>query len=576
MTFRLALALLACALGTAAQAQLEPIDAPVSFTATPAIVVPGSAVLLRGSTPFVTGQPGEVSLQISPPAADGGDADGTPVTVTAPLDKDGNYSLSYPDTRVMGEYRVLVTAPDGKGSAKGKFAVLLMSGEMGAVQVTGTWWAGSKAVFEATETAVVGAETLINSLPPSPSRDEATKRLEPTKKELARLRQQTAAGTVALGAFVDIAVQYGAGAALKAPLGELIEKASAMREPARAAQVEINQKLAESQKELDQCVKLDTAVELLNLASTLLNFTDEFRKILPNLLSDKFIPAAIDDATEGNKDKAIEGKKLLLNSAQKTLSAFGIGSKSAINNPGSAFIGLVVDAVTFGVKYHYDRQCTRFEGPFSGTLKTEYRHEGRPYWTYTVKIKGKLILSAPKGATVALMKGRFEGLVTEYAVDQRAVEVLAPQLKPYLVYQKLTLPILLGNLAAADSMGTFYNQLIPNSFYLPVVAKREADKLTLNILEGGMVGVPARYNQAQIFIVLMSGLIPELVHQLVPMESPEFLMTRVMKKDAVFEIKTSGDQQTFKRSFDREVEPGADTKVTFHADVKACAPKCSK
>lgn len=570
MTFRLAFALLACMLGTAAQAQLEAIDAPVSFTATPAIAVPGTAVLLKGSTPFVTGQPGEVSLQISPPAADGGDADGTPVTLIAALDKDGNYSLSYTDTQVMGEYRVLVTAPDGKGSTTGKFAVLLLSGDKAAEQVTGTVWAGYKAVFQASETALLGAEQIINSLPASPEKAETLKRLAPAKKELERLQQQTAAGTLLLGTFVQTAVDYGGGTAAKDPLGRLIEDASGMRDKARAAQVEINQKLAESKAMSDQCAKLDTAMELLNLASTMLNFTDGIRAAIPNLLADKGIPAAFDET------KASEGKKLLLGIGFKTAATFGMQSVSGLNNPGSFFIGMVVDAVNFGVKYHYDRQCTRFEGPFSGTLITQMKNEGVPYWKYTMQVKGKLTLSAPKGVAVALMKGRFEGLVTQYAVEQDVVNAFAPKLKSQLVYQQLVVPKLLGNLAAADELGTFYNQLVPNSFYLPVEAKREGSKLTLNIIEGGMVGMSSTYNYAQIFLVFMGGMIPELVHQMVPMQSPEFLMTRALKKDAVFEIKTVGDQQVFELPFNRVVEPDGDVKVTFHADVKACAPKCSK
>ncbi|MES2885664.1 MAG: hypothetical protein V4709_12720 [Pseudomonadota bacterium] len=585
LSFRMAIALLACLFGTAAEAQLEPIDAPVSFSAAPAIAVPGTPVLLKGRTPFVTDPPGEVSLQISPPASDGGDADGTPVTVTAPLDKDGNYSLSYTDTEVMGEYRIVVTAPDGKGSSTGKFAVLLMSGEKMAEQVTGTVYQGYKETFVAAELALDGAAEILRSLPPSPEKDEALGKLEPLKGELENIRKDAAAGALALGEFAKAVADPGTTGAPKKPvedgfkevLAPVLEAAVEMKTQSRAQQVQINQRLADSRAASDQCAKLDTAVELLTLASNAINFTEIPKAVISKLLG--YTPPV----KPGGAGSEIAGGALYY--AKKASTGLGIEAAkevvgmqagSVIKSPATIMAGIVVDTTKFVAKHLYQKSCTRFEGPFSGKLTTALKHEGQQYWKYSLKVKGKLILSAPKGATVTLMKGRFEGLVTEYAVDQDVVNVFAPKLRTQLVYERLIVPPLLGNLASAESLGSFYNQLIPNSFYLPVVAQRESDKITLNITEGGMVGLPASYNRAQIFLVFMSMMIPELVHQTVPMQSPEFLMTRAMKKNAVFEIKTVGDQQTFSRTFDREVEPDGEVKVTFHADVKACAPKCTK
>lgn len=581
---RLAIALLACTVGTTAHAQLEPIDAPVSFSAAPAIALPGTPVLLKGRTPFVTGQPGEVSLQISPPASDGGDADGTPVTVTAPLDKDGNYSLSYTDTQVMGEYRVQVTAPDGKGSSTGKFAVLLMSGEKVAEQVTGTVYQGYKETFVAAELALDGAVEILKSLPPSPEKDEALGKLEPLKKELEKIKKDAAGGALALGEFVKAKTAPGPTGAPNTPVDEgfkqvlapVLEAAGEMKTQSRAQQVQINQRLADSRAASDQCAKLDTAVELLTLASNVINYTEIPKAVISKLLGYKpSVKTGLGNEAAGSA--AFYAKKVGSGlGIELGKDIIGMQSGVALKNPAAIMAGVVVDTTKFVAKYLYRKSCTRFEGPFGGKLTTVLKHEGQQYWKYSVKVQGRVILSAPKGATVTLMKGRFEGLVTEYAVEQDVVNVFAPKLKSQVVYERLIVPPLLGNLGSAESLGSFYNQLIPNSFYLPVVAQREADKITLNITEGGMVGLPASYNKAQIFLVFMGGMIPELVHQLVPMQSPEFLMTRAMKKNAVFEIKTAGEQQSFARIFDREVEPDGEVKVTFHADVKACAPKCAK
>ncbi len=587
----LALLLLACA--PLAHAQPESIDAPVSFTATPTLVVPGGAVVLSGSTPLVTGKPGAVTLTITPPAQDGGDGDGTPVTQEAVVDQSGNYTLSYSKTEAMGEYRVTVTAPDGKGGTTGKFAVMLLSDEKIAEQLTGTIYQAQQPIYQGATAAINAVKEIVRQLPDSPEKTVTMKHIGLTEEEVEKLRAAMAIGSVAAGDWAKIMSQLGAGDALKARLPPVIEVLSEQSKETRAQEVRINQRIDESRKATDQCVKLDTAIELLNLASMLINIHDKPMQILINLLSDKGIPTAIDaakaPAVNGQPDKFEELKKYGLTQASKAAAAFGqkggeVSSPIKFSiKPGSVTfaVGALGDAVNFGLKYHYQKQCARFEGPFSGSISSSFRHNGKEYWKYTMEVAGKLILSAPKGSKAAAMKGRFEGMVTSYEVEQNAVDAFASALKPYLVKEFLIVPPLLADVALGggqvEEFGSYFNQLIPHSFYVPVEAQRREDKIILNVKEGGQIGLSPAFNQARLYMVFMSMGIPDIRQQTMPMQGAEFLLSRGMRKDASFEIKSSGGTETIEKPFHREVTPeGSDVTVVFDVKVKACNPKCSK
>ena len=587
----LALLLLACA--PLAFAQPESIDAPVSFTAAPALIVPGATVMLSGTTPLVTDPPGTVTFTIIPPAKNGGDGDGTPLTREAAVGKDGSYNLSFSDTQAMGEYRVTVTAPDGKGSINGKFAVMLLSDEKIAEQLTGTIYKAQQPIYQGAVAAITAVMAVVQDLPPSAEKEKLKKNIGDATAELKKMKEATAIGSLAAGEWAKTMSDLGAGAALKAKLPPVIEVLQEQAREARAQEVRINQRIDESRKATDHCVKLDTAIELLNLASMLINIHDKPMQILINLLSDKGVPTAIDaakaPAVNGQPDKFEELKKYGLTQGFKAAAAFGqkggeVSSPIKFSvKPGSITfaVGALGDAVNFGLKYHYQKQCSRFEGPFSGSISSSFRHNGKEYWKYTLEVAGKLILSAPKGSKAAAMKGRFEGMVTSYEVEQHAVDAFASALKPYLVKEFLIVPPLLADVAfgggQVEEAGSYFNQLIPHSFYVPVTAERREDKIVLNVKEGGQIGLTPAFNQARLYMVFMSGMIPDIQQQTVPMQGAEFLLSRGMKKDATFEIKTSGGTETIEKPFHREVTPeGSDVTVVFDVKVKACNPKCSK
>jgi hypothetical protein len=303
------------------------VDAPVTVVATPTLVVPGGAVELSGTTPLVTGQPGAVTLTITPPAQDGGDGDGTPLTREAAVDANGHYSLRFSDTEAMGEYRVRVTAPDGKGQSSGTFAVLLLSDAHIAEQLTGTIYQAQQPIYRGAGAAIATVMEIVRTLPPSPEKDKLAKNLGDANAELETLKQAVATGSVAAGQWAKTLSELGASRALRDRLPTAINALNQQRSDTRAQEARIQQRIEESRKATDHCVKLDTAIELLNLASMLINIHDKPLQILINLLSDKGIPAAIDATkaplVKGQPDKFEEMKKFGVTQGFKAAAAFG-------------------------------------------------------------------------------------------------------------------------------------------------------------------------------------------------------------------------------------------------------------
>lgn len=585
MNLRALIPLLLCIAAPLASAQLEPIDAPITLSAAPAIAVPGATVVLSGATPFVTGKPGEVQLTITPPAADGGDGDGTPITVTAAVDKEGQYTLSFKDTAVMGEYRVLATAPDGKGSSNGKFGVLLMTGEQVAEQVTGTVYKGYQQVLSSSEQALDGVEEILVGLPDSSEKAQGIAKLAQLKTQLADRKKATAQASIQLGKFAEVVTTAGGAAALKAPLAQVLDSVGAMEAKAREHEAQVQRRIADSKGDVDICVRLDAAMELLNLTSMLINLYDAPVKIIINLFTDKAIPAGIDGAQSKTPGENLDNKKFVLAESQKGLAAFGLSGKDGLSFPSKAmgpgsvsfFTGIAIDITNFVLKKIYESRCTRFEGPFTGSIKSRFLHESKPFWKYEMQVRGKLVLSAPKGATETQMRGRFEGQVVSYEVEQHLVKALAPQLEQFLVFSKVQLPFLGANALLFDESGSYFNQAIPSTFYVPTTAVRRGDKIIVNTPDGGQVGLLPKANRGMFYAVIMSGLIPELVMQPLPFESAEFLISRGMRKDAEFVISGSKGEQVIQRQFTRhESLDNGNITVDFAVDVKACDPKCTK
>lgn len=549
---------LAALLSTSANAQIEQIDAPVSVTSNPKVALPGAPIKLSGQTPPT--QAGAkvnvlINIEVMPKPANGKEA--KPIQLDVAVDAKGNWALNVKNTIHIGRYTVIVTAPDGKGQATTQFNVVSED----AFEEFQKEYAAS---MDATETIfVTTVEKLLTDIPDSSEKQQVVQRFQIIQNKLKERRKKRPVLIPDLPPII-VALPPEKRAELATPIFESFEKITV--ESNRVGDL-----IRASRFGASACEKLDTVVEALNLASTLMNFEANAINLVVNHMTDKVSPAFIESQKYGNTGaKFVEGEAVKVGVANLRGYKFLTGSVP----------GLMVDLANYVTKDVYTSMCTRYEGPFTGKLSIEFFKDASsrdPYWEYTVEIGGKLILSEPKafsGKPGSTMRGRFDGAAIGYKVWEDALK-LNPKLKTQLAFHKLiapppTIPL------PPDEMGAIFNTAAhPLGFQVGVTAVRKGDQIIVNFDEAAIRDMNPKLNRALLIHVFIAGMIPAPNYQTLPMQDAHYILSRGMRKNAVLKLSTKGKEQHLTGNFVRKEDTG-DILLNWKVDVDICNPACSE
>ena len=543
-----------------AQAQVEQISAPITAAANPALGLPGTKVTLSGETPPV--QPGaKVSLviTITPATSAAGSEDPEPIKREAELDAKGAWSLTLNETATIGRYAVAVTAPDGKGQAATQFDIVDdQAYEDGAQEQI--------AAMQKSVDATLGAlsehmNELIAGLPEGSEREETRRRFDIIDSKLKAVRH-TLPNPLPKPLPPDT------------PRKWRIIIVSPIIENARALTVESDRvriAIEASRAGAEICQRLDTAVEALNFTSSFSNFLAKNTEVLINHFTDKVVPALIElhpkSTSEGAKFVQAETGKVYVAAAQR-------GQNLVKSVP-----GLGLDLINYIVKDYYTKVCTRFEGPFTGTLKIDFFTDSSkrdPYWSYTTKVGGRMSLSQPKsfdGKSGSTMIGRVDGSGMGYQVMEDTLK-LNPALRGSLIYHRSISPPEEISLPPIE-MGALFNAIThPLGFQSVLRGERKEDQVIVNFDEAPLRDMSPNFNRTLVINVFSGGLIPVLDYHMLPMQGGHYILTRGMRKDAVLHLTTVGKEQHLKNTFTRTEDTG-DISLRWDVEVDLCSPACS-
>ena len=541
-----------------ASAQMETIDAPISVVVNPKVALPGAPITLSGQTPPVqVGAKVNVLINIEqmPKSANGKEA--KPIQLDVAVNAKGGWALIVKNTVHIGRYTVKVTAPDGKGEATTQFDVV---GEDAFDEFRQEY----EASLDKTETTfVITIEKLLADIPDSAEKQEVVKRFQIIQNKLKQRRAQRPK-LMPDPKSVIAALPPAKKAELSTPIFEAFEKITVESN-------KVGDSIRASRFGASACEKLDTVVEALNLASTLMNFERNAVNLVINHLTDKVSPALIEHHnTHGNT-----GAKFAQGEAVKV---FVANFRSYEMLTGSV-PGLMVDLANYVTKDLYTSMCTRYEGPFTGKLSIEFFKDASsrdPYWEYTVEIGGKLILSEPKafsGKPGSTMRGRFDGAAIGYKVWEDALK-LNPKLKTQLAFHKLiapppTIPL------PPDEFGAVFNTAAhPLGFQVGVTAVRKGDQIIVNFDEAAIRDMSPKFNRALLIHVFIAGMIPAPNYQTLPMQDAHYILSRGMRKNAVLKLSTKGKEQHLTGNFVRKEDTG-DILLNWKVDVDICNPACT-
>ena len=533
----------------------EPIDAPVTVLVKPAVALVKSKVTISG-TSLVVGKNNQVSIKISP-------ASGAPQELKATVDAMGAFSAEFtPATE--GKYKIVVTAPDGKGTVTGELTVASPTGSAAMASIT------ANALIKTMQSGHAAGDAQIANLPPSPVKDEFQKKSAELKKKIAEIPAAQKQYESALGKVYELGNKH---PELLPALKPLFVELDAANAEIKKQNEYFEKRLAEGAKKNANCDNLEAATEAFSALSTSMNLIGKPWQILRNFLIDKG-PGKIIDAIPS---KAGDGAKFAIEETFKVstsiLAAGAAGGPIAMMG---VAIGLVGDVSQFFIKQRFKEFCEKFEGPVYTQFRSEFRHKTKPYYTYKFDMRGKIQLryakdKAIKDGTPIEMTGQIEGVIEKIETAENAI-LMEPQLASRVMLRKITAP---PGVPYAEDVGTIARLALPQSFYIPIKGELFKGKLTLKI-EEATKDISDLIKAQILYVFLEPSLpIPSIQTVVTPMQNAHFIFTRGMREKPEFEVKTAKDSITFEKVFTRTVEdPTADFKIEWKIDVKGCNPGC--
>ena len=554
---------LVCCIAQASGAQADDPGARLSISVlvTPQVAYPGSSVKVTGKTLALGKSPTVHIAFVLDTRAEHNDR-AHDISGTADVDSAGKYAVK---TRIdqPGIYRVLVTAPDGKGVDSTTYT-LLDPPDVADEVVNGV----DKLVTGGMDKLVrtVRAEAL--SLPANPAKIAADEKLAAVDKQIQDWPAQSAKLKKAIEKFQSIVIRYPASAALFQPQMEKIAEISG---ELPAEQARIDGELARSKAQGVTCERIESLIESLKVISAAANFLQQSIGDIGlafgiDLTSDRFAKKFTPPSLQENAGYALaltEGSKFL----QTTMAgpeAFPV-----------ALGVLVTDVSVYMQQKNFEKYCEKLEGPMSATMHAEIFQGKAPWWTYDMTLKGRLILRYAKNGSpgsAVHVTGEFVGTATKLGVWEDALAVLYPVTrKTSTMLRKLVVP---PGQPFSDLEGKTIAASSPFGFFIPVEGDLVGSKLTLHLLD-------ARTDisdlvEAQVTYVLVGPMIlaPIIVKYDLPFTKAHKLLFRAMNDGPLeLPVVVSRNAMGIERTV-RRTRPGDGNSVDYTLNIRACNPGC--
>ncbi len=254
----------------------------------------------------------------------------------------------------------------------------------------------------------------------------------------------------------------------------------------------------------------------------------------------------------------------------------------------------------FAASRVFEMFCQTFQGPIEGKMTAAFERGQGVWWSYSIRIGGRLVLRYPKGASgkVIALTGEFVGNAKSIQSWDNAVPVLFPELAQSTVFRTMRIePIVMDTLPAvyernpgagdgqdgADfnpvtsiiEQGGLITQYVmtPAFFRVPVRAELRENTLRLELRPATVDFDDLRVKVIQIMLPVLS-LWPEVIDYALPYKGAHFILTRAMDDGPVtFDVQQSGQAMKIVRNFVRH-KTTQDTTAAYALTINACNPGC--
>lgn len=492
-------------------------------------------------------------------------------TVAMVDEKTGAYSNSEFGAVEAGEYKITVTAPDGRGTA---------ATTLTAITVPDLSEHADKAITkadDAVEQALDKLDQKIDDKPDSPAKTKAKEKIKAMRTAHRAVRQAETARAVH-GFFGAIYEQ-----------GALLEHIAPQLQPAADTVSRLEEQTALI-KRMDAklsgadeaCQQMDFAVEFAKALSTALGLE---AKLLAQVLSmgkDVVANAAANKAKKLGGPAAGLGASLFVKNASTVAKG-----QSLVNNAK----GIFLDFATFGMEQLFNAYCQKFAGPVEATFSAKFFRDVDGAWTMwwhnSYKLSGRMILIYPKAAKGehVPLAGRIEGYAHSFHTWEKGLAALAPRLMGgAMVYKKYVPPIdVLSQTSAkaisqgngpAQLWGSAATMLSPNSFIMQLRGELDKDSLTIRIGRKIKDFKAALDVVAVIVSPLSYGVGPSVTWYSLPfVDAHDVLAGGTDEQPVELKLKTVGKTMIATGKADnKKKNDGA--RGEYHIRFKACNPGC--
>lgn len=537
---------------------------PVEVRADPEVTGPGQPVRLIGSTPMVGGIE-NVKLTIEPP-------EGSPSSLTAVVDPNGGYTITFSTTKATGTYQVRALAPDGKGSATTTFRIF------DPASASDDFVEAAEDLLEAAGSAATTARDLVATLPASPAQLEMLDSIATLQQALARLP----AGVAGIKTFVEqvhaVTVRYPAAGPSFEPMFGRLESWSGL---SRAETVRINEQVLASKAAGVKCAQIDRVTESLKLVSSALNFFQRgkpkeiTRAIGVSFANDAALDRLVKEYTPPKyKDDA--GYAFMVGQTFKLVPGF----ENGISISAATAFTIAFDLAGFGSQVLFSKFCEKFEGPLTATMYAEFTKNGLRWWTYDVAIEGRLVLRYAKNdqpGEAVRVNGELVGVATGFKMQEKAAEVLFPEVMvgKQVVYRRLVTPV---GRPYNDVEGKIVASSGPSSFRIPVEGELVGTRLDLRLSAAthDFDGAVARGMYAIAGPKTLG--IPLFTNFTLPYKGAHWMFTHTLvgaggAGELPVRIDRVAKTMTIERTVDLD-RPGSGNTAHYSLRLKACNPGC--
>ncbi len=489
--------------------------AHVDVSAKPAVVLSGQHVVIAGSTVYSAKQH-QASVRVRHES-------GTPaVTLSAAVSPNGQFNVTFADTKKGGKYQVTVTAPDGKGSGATAFRVDSIATLAGEVEKL------SGELDQRTKKLLTFLHETASSLPASAERDQLVAsaqklqqradavHLTPAKMlaELEKLvPQPNAAGTA------DPTIFQG--------LRDWVPEAEAAIEQIDTARI--------GEKPTPLCETMNTAIEGAKFASYAFSISKSLLTTLGKIAVDKGVPTLVE--------------KLGFQGATGTSLSYNIkvaadGFQGAVGGITTAITGLT-DFVELGIKSMFDRYCGSFDGPLSVSMTMVWNEGSQPWLKYGVRLDGRFRLRFPKNSPPGkpvYLTGELEGNATNFTFWED-VTVAEPLPRGILVLERRWLaPIPFKNSTASPvDFGMVARTITPAYFNVPVIGEMTGDTIKMQFKEARVDFTPVVKNR--LLFVVMTPLMPDYKLFTFPIQKAHWILSKGFSDPTTFTVVGTGAQR---------------------------------